>query len=998
MSGRRKRQLFGVSTETACTPRKVRKGIAPDRVRKLTDICAKYVAETFPYEHVDNSLQNIPEPIQERIVYWAFPQNENDIALYSSTNCSVNAANKQPFQQGIKLVESESVSDVLQIGFHLSGTVKEIHGICLQRKVCYYKSSFRFDRCKITSIACSCSNKTILWCPHAVALAVYRIRFADKIRIRLPVSESILQLKKSQLQSLLLHVITKHHDLLPSVQNLIDDFKRPDSEINLTVGVPDPTAGACTDVDSLWYFDDDLLRSEVKTGLEPNNTGKNISSLFAKVRELFTAKDENAIRLLSIITETYLDSIRPKSENEAVKITEKTRKLWDSLSSVWVVAVVNPYLTVRKRSEVREQLMAWCYEQENLPINQAEDLDRVGMENVFKLPLQAISWTNDDIEDNFICAAAFVDALSCHGCKEQALEIALRVAKNFKLNEGVPPFGFSNNEQLHSNGNWLGHSLDPISIFFDIFRNEADLRGQYDKFLPLAVYISFIGLSQTKYLPPNKYEQLRLCHREEQLIAQLEELDFSTSYLKPVLIDFCEKLCTQRTLHLGISPSHSFIRFLVSKLLPLDCDLAYTFSLPLLPLEPVIGTGSLRFEENEPVCHIMLHLQLQQSELAAALLKGCCSKTSCIDSVVSAIASHVKNPEQLHRLAKLANSLVAESQVIVNRDFEKKLLDASVVLGTKAVQLTLHTTSWARKDMIRWLISTTVAVGKSSLLKLLERWIELFTPEEVSKDVSAMLTSQPVLFKLRLDKDEEASYFSTLRNIVIESAIRDPPSCALYALTLCEGETEPFELACQIVSESANRLGSVHLFSIARYLDSKGHARKAFKAAMLAIKQLDITEEQETHPAISDVFWACALACSLGRDELTQITPIVCNCIRNPIVLTEIARRSSRSYNIISNGVTLPSSNKYSCNKEPLSRILATAQQLFVREVQNKLENISPKLYKDFVKYLEKVNLCFQLIDEGQDQFQWLLDYIAMTQKGRKKLQKLIRDTAVCKF
>ena len=116
------------------------------------------------------------------------------------------------------------------------------------------------------------------------------------------------------------------------------------------------------------------------------------------MRELFTAKDENAIRLLSIITETYLDSIRPKSENEAVKITEKTRKLWDSLSSVWVVAVVNPYLTVRKRSEVRKQLMAWCYEQENLPINQAEDLDRVGMENVFKLPLQAISWTNDDIE------------------------------------------------------------------------------------------------------------------------------------------------------------------------------------------------------------------------------------------------------------------------------------------------------------------------------------------------------------------------------------------------------------------------------------------------------------------------------------------------------------------------------------------------------------------------------------------------------------------------
>lgn len=603
------------------------------------------------------------------------------------------------------------------------------------------------------------------------------------------------------------------------------------------------------------------------------------------------------------------------------------------------------------------------------------------------------------LADNFICAAAYIDALVCHGHKEQALEIALRVAEKFRLNQGEIPFGFGNDELSKSNDSWLGHTLDPISILFDILRNEAELNGQFAKFLPLAVYVSFIGLSQVKFLPPNKYEQLRLCHREEQLIAQLEELDFSTSYLRPVLLDFCEHLCYQRTLNLGISPSHSFIRFLVSKLLPLKCDLAYAFSLPLLPLEPVIRTEpSQVVEGDEPICHIISHLQLQQSELAAALLKGCCRKPSRIDSVVAAIAKHVKNPEQIYRLAKLANSLVTDCQIAMNKEFERKLLGASIVLGTKAVQLTLHATSWDRQEMIRWLISTAVAVGKSSVLNLLAQWIQLFTPEEVSKDVSGMLTSQPVLFKLRLDKDEEVNYFSTLRNIVIESAIRDPPACALYALTLCEGEPEPFELACQIVNESANRLGSVHLFSIARYLDSKGHSRKAFKAAMLAIKQLDINVDQETHPAISDVFWACALACSLGKDELTQITPIVCNCIRNPIVLTEIARRSSRNYSFISNGVTLQGTSKFSCNKEPLSRILATAQQLFVREVQNKLENISPKLYKDFVKYLEKVNVCFRLIDEGQDQFQWLLDYIAMTQKGRKKLHKLISDTAVCKF
>ena len=117
-----------------------------------------------------------------------------------------------------------------------------------------------------------------------------------------------------------------------------------------------------------------------------------------QVRELFTAKDSNAIRLLSIITETYLDSIRPKNHTEAVKITEKMRKLWDNLSSVWVVAVVNPNLTLERRAEIKDQLMAWCGEQQQLPISQAEDFDRFGIENVFKLPLQAISWTIDDIE------------------------------------------------------------------------------------------------------------------------------------------------------------------------------------------------------------------------------------------------------------------------------------------------------------------------------------------------------------------------------------------------------------------------------------------------------------------------------------------------------------------------------------------------------------------------------------------------------------------------
>ena len=102
-----------------------------------------------------------------------------------------------------------------------------------------------------------------------------------------------------------------------------------------------------------------------------------------------------------MITETYLDSIRPKNHTEVVKITEKTRKLWDNLSSVWVVAVVNPNLTAEKRSEIKEQLVEWCQEQKRMATDQDGNVDRIGIEHVFKLPLEAISWTVDDIEGIF---------------------------------------------------------------------------------------------------------------------------------------------------------------------------------------------------------------------------------------------------------------------------------------------------------------------------------------------------------------------------------------------------------------------------------------------------------------------------------------------------------------------------------------------------------------------------------------------------------------------
>jgi len=43
-------------------------------------------------------------------------------------------------------------------------------------------------RCKITSVTCSCETKDIFWCQHVVALSLYRIRNADSVRLRVPIS------------------------------------------------------------------------------------------------------------------------------------------------------------------------------------------------------------------------------------------------------------------------------------------------------------------------------------------------------------------------------------------------------------------------------------------------------------------------------------------------------------------------------------------------------------------------------------------------------------------------------------------------------------------------------------------------------------------------------------------------------------------------------------------------------------------------------------------
>ena len=76
-------------------------------------------AETMPFQRIEERYDRIPEPVQERVIFWSFPRNERDICMYSSLSrvpANSQEYHNSPFYRGIKLLEQGCVQDVLQVG------------------------------------------------------------------------------------------------------------------------------------------------------------------------------------------------------------------------------------------------------------------------------------------------------------------------------------------------------------------------------------------------------------------------------------------------------------------------------------------------------------------------------------------------------------------------------------------------------------------------------------------------------------------------------------------------------------------------------------------------------------------------------------------------------------------------------------------------------------------------------------------------------------------
>ncbi|KJH51727.1 SWIM zinc finger domain protein [Dictyocaulus viviparus] len=297
--------------------------------RNYRDICRnrQHISEV-PISH------SLPDKLFLSVVYFCFPSTIDDIRLYS---CLANG-NADEFNHGDNLYQIGAVRDVVQIGYLLSAVVCASSQECVQTQRSnriVHNVSLNVDRCRVVSCDCSCPSKSA-WCQHVVALCLYRIHQPNQVQFRVTIWDSVNELSVDKLKKFAQYLVTElPKEFLPVAQRLLDQLKRPESEINQSHGAPDPTDGG-HEQNAIWALDVEGLHTSIRrllikycvpaptvhcdvqylgTAQHPiaaewltimkslrAREPEGIWNLMAIVREMFARRDENAVSLLSIIT------------------------------------------------------------------------------------------------------------------------------------------------------------------------------------------------------------------------------------------------------------------------------------------------------------------------------------------------------------------------------------------------------------------------------------------------------------------------------------------------------------------------------------------------------------------------------------------------------------------------------------------------------------------------------------------------------------------------
>nr|XP_020441175.1 zinc finger SWIM domain-containing protein 6-like [Monopterus albus] len=1077
----------------------------------LLDIAARKVAEKWPFQRVEERFERIPEPVQRRIVYWSFPRSEREICMYSSFNTGgeemgssgeSSDETRLPFRRGIGLLESGCVDNVLQVGFHLSGTVREPATSPEPELIC--NVSVSFDRCKITAVTCSCGNKDIFYCAHVVALSLYRVRKPEQVKLRLPISETLFQMNRDQLQKFVQYLITVHHtEVLPTAQKLADEILSQNSEINQLHGAPDPTAGASVDDENCWHLDEEQVQEQVKLFLSQggyHGSGKQLNLLFSKVREMLKMRDSNGARMLTLITEQFMGDPRLALwRQQGTTMTDKYRQLWDELGALWMCIVLNPHCKPEQKGFWLRQLRRWngvdiCpledgnhgSELTNLtnalpqgPPGNPDSLTRPHR-TVFTRAIEAcdLHWQDPHLqhiitEDHYTnycyhdnldsslfdtrgwplwhehvpTACARVDALRSHGYPKEALRLAIAIVNTLRRQQQkqLEFFRTHKKELLHKGitsvtnlEGWVGHPLDPIGTLFGTLMETGrgsedgatallDFSGSLasgkrtehvvfpvqhfledgESFLSLAVETALIGLGQQRMMPDGLYAQEKVCRNEEQVLAKLQEVELDDSLVKifrkqaVFLLEAGPYSGLGELLYRESVPMHTFAKYLFTSLLPHDTELAYKIALRAMRL-PVLESTAASGDLSRPQHLVSLvpnrfprwftlsHIETQQCELASTMLTAAKGDARKLETVLESIQKNIHSSSHIFKLAQDAFKIAT----LMDSLPDITLLKVSLELGLQVMRMTLSTLNWRRREMVRWLVTCATEVGVFALDSIMQSWFTLFTPTEATSIVASTVMSNSTIVRLHLDCHQQENLANSAHTLALQCAMKDPQNCALSALTLCEKDHIAFETAYQIVLDAAaTGMNYTQLFTIAHYMEHRGYPMRAYKLATLAMTHLNLSYNQDTHPAINDVLWACALSHSLGKNELAAVIPLVVKSVKCATVLSDILRRCTLSTpGMVALHSRRNSGKLMSLDKAPLRQLLDATIGAYINTAHSRLTHISPRHYSEFIEFLAKARETFLLAHDGHIQFTQFIDNLKQIYKGKKKLMMFVRE------
>uniref|UniRef100_A0A8C1V555 Zinc finger SWIM-type containing 6 n=1 Tax=Cyprinus carpio TaxID=7962 RepID=A0A8C1V555_CYPCA len=634
-------------------------------------------------------------------------------------------------------------------------------------------------------------------------------------------------------------------------------------------------------------------------------------------------------------------------------------------------------------------------------------------------------------------ACARVDALRSHGYPREALRLAIAIVNTLRRQQQKQLELFRNHKKdlLHKGvtsitnlEGWVGHPLDPIGTLFSTLMETG--RGDEDSFsskhselhlfpstrrfleegesyLALAVETALMGLGQQRIMPDGLYAQEKVCRNEEHLIAKLQEVDLDDTLVKifrkqaVFLLEGGPYSGLGELIYRESVPMHTFAKYLFTCLLPHDAELAYKIALRAMRL-PVLESTAPSGDMSRPH-HIvsvvpnryprwftLSHIESQQCELASTMLTAAKGDARRLETVLESIQKNIHSSSHIFKLAQDAFKIAT----LMDSLPDITLLKVSLELGLQVMRMTLSTLNWRRREMVRWLVTCATEVGVYALDSIMQSWFTLFTPTEATSIVATTVMSNSTIVRLHLDCHQQENLASSARTLALQCAMKDPQNCALSALTLCEKDHIAFETAYQIVLDAATTgMSYTQLFTIARYMEHRGYPMRAYKLATLAMAHLNLSYNQDTHPAINDVLWACALSHSLGKNELAAIIPLVVKSVKCATVLSDILRRCTLTTpGMVALHSRRNSGKLMSLDKAPLRQLLDATIGAYINTTHSRLTHISPRHYSEFIEFLSKARETFLMAHDGHIQFTQFIDNLKQIYKGKKKLMMLVRE------